>query len=339
MTLKDIAKLAGVSTSTVSRVLNQPGTKVASKAVQDRIWQIVQETGYYPNKAARSLRTQEEDDGTLPRTLVCFFARRARDFNDPFFSVLSRSLEEFAYSKKYLVKYCFSLAEVRELLRVPDKGSLRIDGGIVLGRCDEQTLHALKQLLKRLVCCGVNPFETKYDQVLCDGMELVNTCIRFLHELGHSRIGYIGEVKNEILFQGYRAALASCGLVYRQERTVHALVAGNGGFEAGQTLMQQAPDTTAIFCANDITAIGVIHALKKVGYRVPRDVSIISVDNLEMAEHTQPALTTIHIPLVEMGRLSVSLLLDQVENDRTIPVNVTAPYQLVKRASCMAAKK
>ena len=153
---------------------------------------------------------------------------------------------------------------------------------------------------------------SKYDQVVCDGREITYSAISYLHELGHTKIGYIGEQNNEIRYTAFKEALKSLNLPFLQKNTANVKLSHEGGYQGAYHLMEAKSDITAIFCANDNTAIGAIKAIREKGYRIPEDISIIGVDDIETAQYLSPMLTTVHIPTEEMGQLAAKILIDRI---------------------------
>ena len=165
MTLKEIAQKAGVSVSTVSRVINNNNSKAASKEVQERIWQIVRETGYTPNLSAKSL--QKGTSAPInTHSLACLFARTPDSPNDPFFSSLARSVETAAYQQNYLVKSSFTAFDLDKPGASPMLMDPSINGVAVLGRIDKAGLKTLKQYFRYVAYTGLNEINAKYDQIL-----------------------------------------------------------------------------------------------------------------------------------------------------------------------------
>lgn len=337
MTLKEIAREAGVSISTVSRVINQKGSNVASKAVQDRIWKLVRDTGYVPNAAAQSLKRSNQPvvQQTAPHVIACLFARSPAAIDDPFFMSLARSVEEAAYRKNYVVKFLLTALDVNQPSTMQIIMDNHVEGIVVLGRCDQELLTMLKRAFKNVVFVSLNPTEDALDQVICDATDIGYAAVQHLIELGHRNIGYLGETRNENRYAGYCKALEENGLTLQSSHVVNVLLSSEGGYRGAKQLLRQAPELTAIFCANDVTAVGAIHALQEEGIKVPRDVSIISVDNIEMSQYVSPTLTTIHIPLDEMGKMAFRQLHDRITGGHRIAMRVLVPFSLVERESCV----
>lgn len=334
MTLKEIAQKAGVSISTVSRVINNQNSKAASKEVQDRIWQIVRETGYTPNISAKSLQKGEQTPINT-RSLACLFARTPDSPNDPFFSSLARSVETAAYQQNYLVKSSFTafdLTETSSNIRMFLDPS--INGVAVLGRIDKAGLKFLKQHCRFVAYTGLNEINAKYDQILCDGYQAAVTAVEHLISLGHRHIGYIGETDNETRYQGYQDALESHHLPCSPSYVASVPQTSSGGLKGALKLLEQQPLLTAFFCSNDVTAIGAMRAIRDKGLRIPKDISVISIDDIDTAQYLSPMLTTIHVPIEEMGQMTAKILIDRITGGHTLPMKIFLPFYLCQRESC-----
>ncbi|MDD7218563.1 MAG: LacI family DNA-binding transcriptional regulator [Clostridia bacterium] len=336
MTLKEIAKEANVSVSTVSRVINQKNTKAASPEVQERIWDIVRKSGYTPNATARNLKMGQnrQIQDTVPKSIACIYARSNSSVSDPFFSQIAKAIEQEAFKSSYFIRHSFTAMDIANPDIAKQLAQFPVDGVVILGRYEKQLLNFFSQNYKNVIYTGLNPMGNKYDQVVCDGSEIAYTAISYLMELGHTRIGYIGEQNNEVRFTGYKEALAKLGLPFLQKNTVNVRLSSDGGYKGANTLIHNKADISAIFCANDTTAIGVIHALKEKGFRIPEDISIISVDDIDTVQYLSPLLTTVHIPLEDLGKISAKVLIDRINGGHRLPMRILLPYYIAKRDSC-----
>lgn len=339
MTLKEIAKEAGVSISTVSRVVNKNSPGAASKEVQDKIWEIVRRTGYTPNSSARQLKLGEESPIPASRSIACLFARVPDSSTDLFFSSLARSIEQEAFRHNYVLKYSFSSFDLN------DPKSYRLitdnfaDGVVILGRCDKQLLKTLKQYFHFVAYTGLNLLDAKYDQIVCDGSMAAEAAVRHLYELGHRKIAYIGETRSENRYQGYCNVMNACGLPIHKGYQANVPLSAEGGYQGAKKLLDTGCDATAYFCCNDITAIGAMRALQESGLSIPQDVSVISIDDIETAQYLTPMLTTVHIPVEEMGQMTAKILIDRIEGGHHLPLKMNLPFYIAMRDSCAAPKR
>lgn len=333
-TQKEIAKAAGVSVSTVSRVLGGMGEKAASPEVARRIWEAARELGYAPNPAARALRLGEEQEAERPR-IVTLLARVTDTESDPFFRALAQAVDE------EILRQSCPLLPPLTLEQGMSRGfaglkRLRPSGVILLGRCSGE---AARQLGRRwpAIAVGLNPSgRSEVDQVLCSGREAARMAMEHLLGQGHTRIAYLGECNGENRYSGYWEILRERGLPFRRELVQEARQTEDGGERGVLPLLELPEPPTAVFCANDSVAIGAIRGLRKRGKAVPADISVISIDDIAPAGAEEPRLTTIHIPKDDMGRLAVRLLLDRLRGGHSETLQLHFPCRLVVRQTVRA---
>lgn len=338
MTLKEIAKEAGVSISTVSRVVNKNSPGAASKEVQDKIWEIVRRTGYTPNSTARTLKLGDEGGPAHSKSIACLFARSSDMVNDLFFTSLARSIEQEAFKKGYVLKYSFSAFDINHPNTFRLITDNHVDGVVILGRCDKPLLKTLKQYFNYVAYTGLNMLDAKYDQIICDGHQAAKAAVNHLIELGHKKIAYIGETQSENRYMGYREALAEHKISLWKGYVANVPLSSVDGYHGAKKLIDTGCDATAYFCGNDITAIGVMRALQEQGYTIPQDVSVISIDDIDTAQYLNPMLTTIHIPVEEMGQMTAKILIDRIEGGHHLPIKIDLPFYLAARDSCAAIR-
>lgn len=336
MTLKEIAKRAGVSVSTVSRVINHKNAKAASREVQDKIWEIVRETEYVPNINARNLKLKENEDMSpiLKKTIGCIFARSSDTVNDPFFSQIARAIEQEAFRQGYIMKFSFSAYDINDPNTYQLISNNNVNGIVILGRFDKNLLSFVKNRYKHVVYTGLNQVDTNYDQVICDGYQAAVKAVNHLFQLGHRKISYVGEKSNETRYRGYCDAMKLLELPLKRESIIISPFTSEGGYLAVKEFLAKKPEITAFFCGNDITAIGVLKAVKEHGFEVPKDISIISIDDIDTVQYVSPMLTTIHVPMEELGKMAAKILIDRMENGKTLPMKIELPFSLAFRDSC-----
>lgn len=331
MTLKELAALAGVSVSTVSRVLGKNDVRAASSATREKIWRIARQTGYVPNQAAQLLQRGEVQHAQ--HQLACILARTGSEETDPFFSQIYHSVQQRCLQKLAVLDRVYTAAEFQQ--RPPHQHPPGWDGVLVLGRYTKTLLEKLRADCKNVVYIGLNPIRDSYDQVICDGYSAATMAVEYLHSLGHRRIGYIGEMLTEARYRGYYDAMEERKLPLHRGHIINSKQSVAGGrHSAAQLLSSGQPLPTAIFCANDITAVGVMEQLSGAGISVPGDVSVMGIDDIALCQSTAPTLTSITIPKEELGRMGVNVLIDRIEGGHRLPIKVEIPFTLCKRQSC-----
>ena len=333
MRLKDIADEAGVSVSTVSRVLSGKNIHDASPELRDRILDIAHREKFTQNAAAQSLRHGTVYHSPEPRVVACIFARTPS--KDPFFMQLSRSATDYFIQQSCIVKYTLSLQEVSSEMILDIFSENRLDGVVILGRCESDFMVKVHSLIKNLIYVSLNKRDIQYDQVLCDGFKAGEAAVDQLYALGHRKIGYIGELNDEIRYKAYEHYMStSQGLVLEPQRIVDVILSAEGGYSGMMQLMERSPDTTGVFCANDTTAMGALRACRELGLNVPKDISIIGMDDLDTSQYLSPLLSTVHIPISEMGCMAAKILLSRIDHEHNTPIIVSFPSHPILRESC-----
>lgn len=336
VSIKDIARVADVSYSTVSRALNNHPR--ISEATRDRIQRLAEEMGYTANAVAQSLQTRQTDTIGFVVTSL----------DDPFFPDIVKGAESVARTAELSVFLSVSYNEPEiEMQAIETFHRRRVDGILMASsRVGTSYVDRLARINVPVVLIQ-NEAEEGHDflhSVVTDDRPGARLAVEHLVELGHERIGYLGvsdrRRSNSLRFEGYREALLEAGISPREAWTAIAsldLIQRDGDVAAGQMLGAQLLDAgvTAIFCYNDMTAVGVIRRCRERGEEVPERCSVVGFDDINLAQHIAPALTTVHVPKYEMGRTGMNMLLELLD-DRSVDDRVLAPT-LVERDSTAPA--
>lgn len=336
MSLKQIAEMVGTSVSTVSRVLNQTSPTCASGELQNKIWAAARETGYRPNEAARKLRKADYGDARAFHISIVL-ARIASLEEEPFFAELFRDLEAELFKQNVTVDgVVYTKESVSQDLS-------RSDGVVILGRCSHQLLKRIVSQNSNIVGIWRNPTDFDVDEVVCDGKKAAELAMQYLLSLGHQRIAYIGDCSFESRYVGYCDMLIRSNLPmdYRLiKQTDQSRAQAETAFrELLRQRMEGEIDFSAVFCANDNTAVKVLEILRKSKKILHKEqISVISIDDIEEAQSTEPYLTTIHIPRREMAHMAVLLLLDRMAKGHVEIVRNEFPCRITQRSSCYPAK-
>ena len=330
-TIKDVAREAGVSVATVSRVFNN--SAVVSEGTRRTVREVAERLNYWPNGAARSLITnQTQAIGVM-----------LPDLFGEFYSEILRGMDWTARKAGLHLLVSSSHADADELVAGLLSTRGRIDGLIVMAP-DLDAGPAIRARAADLPLVLIDPgkgFES------CDTVGIANqpgalAIVRHLIEIGHRRIATItGPLRNADARQrleGYRAALRAAGI----ERSAECEIPGDftepSGYAAGARLLALEPRPTAVFAANDYMAIGVMGALSDAQVRVPEDIAVAGFDDIAMARYLNPPLTTVHVDAYRLGERTVEMLL---ENPRARagrhPRHEVLATTLVVRSSCGSA--
>ena len=332
-TLEKVARLAGVSRSTVSRVINHhPNVRSETR---ERVRQAISESGYRPNVVARSLVTNRTRiiSVIIPESVTTLFT-------DPFFPLLLRGATEACNTHHYqlMLSLFIASADKQEMYqRVLHNGYL--DGAIVASTSlDDSIISNLLQDQIPFVSVGRHPDE-RVHYVDVDNVGGAQMAVEHLIRLGHRRIatvtGPLNMVASQDRLSGYRQALEAHRVPLVEELIVEGDFTEGSGFSAIQQLLSLSP--TAIFAASDIMAFGVLKGLREVGLRVPQDIALVGFDDVSATLVIEPSLTTIRQPIERLGSRAVEALLSVLEG---LPEEDPSVYravlstELAVRASC-----
>jgi DNA-binding LacI/PurR family transcriptional regulator len=330
-TLEAVARRAGVSRATVSRVVN--GSTTVAVQIRDAVNQAVEELGYVPNQAARSLVTQRTESIALilPETASRVFS------DDLFFPAVIRgvSTELEAADKQLVLMMAGSAASHDRVERYAQAG--HVDGVMFASMHGADPLPgSLARLGIPVVCSGRPMSRTEFEVPYVDVDHLggVAQAVQHLLGKGRRRIATIAGPQDMVAgvdrLNGYRAALAEAGLA---EHIAVGDFTRESGVRAMKRLLADDPELDAVFVASDMMAHGALQALKDNGRRVPEEVSVIGFDDFEISRYSDPPLTTVRQPIVDIGRTMARQMLGLVNRKLDVPREVVLPTELVVRAS------
>jgi len=337
-TIYDVARRAGVSPSTVSRVLGSPEYS-ARPNVRAAIVQAAQELGYRRNQLARNLKSDSSQDvGVIVPNVT-----------NPYYIDLVRGVEDVAYREGFDVFLCSTdRRSERELQYLRRLGEKRVWGLIVaIVSESSEVRHELRGWQGRAVTFDQTLDEPDMFHVVADNVQGGRLATQHLIGLGHTAIGFVSpplvRSHRRELSRGYRSALEEAGLTAdprfvhvaeRESESTDGIYEVELGERAASALCGGPRRPTAIVAANDMVAIGLLRGLQASGLSVPEDVSVVGYDNIWTASITTPALTTIHQPKYEMGELAAELLLTSRggtdQPDRTVFNHVLEPKLMVR---------
>jgi DNA-binding LacI/PurR family transcriptional regulator len=332
ITIKDIAKQAGVSHSTVSRALH--GSSLISIETTERIRQIAAEMGYSPSAAARSLKTNRSHAlGVIVSTI-----------DDPFFSEILQGIEEIAQERGYSLLMAASQRKPeREQAIVQDMRERHVDG-LIICSASFSTVQRNKLLEFGIPIVMVNnqaAEEYRYS-IYHDDVDGSRQVVRHLIDLGHKKIAYLGNslsgrtTSDRLL--GFHQEMEAAGLTVSDEY-IHEVSGGSpkDGVIAVEYFISLAQRPTAIFCFNDMLAIGVLSELYNASIRVPEEISVVGFDNIVFSNYTNPPLTTLDQPKryigAEAARLILGLLDSAKDNDALVQKILKLKGKLLIRQS------
>ncbi|MBP3415859.1 MAG: LacI family DNA-binding transcriptional regulator [Spirochaetaceae bacterium] len=337
--LKDIAQETGVSISTVSRILNGKGHRKEGDKTAQLVIDAAKRMGFFAKATSHKLVIKGD---TIQKNLSigCILTSAHETFVSPFFSSMLAAIQKELSIWQDLIQYNLIVTSITDpgFSHILDSSTL--DCAIVLGRTSQENILKLKGNIPVLVYAGANKMNCQIDEVICDGYAGVHRAVEYFISNGHKKIGFIGpthqqsNVFNEHRYTGFIDAMERGGLAINTAHVVDSILTSTAAYEGTKQMLQNKDLPTAIFCANDTVALGAMRAFEDTGIRIPDDISIMGFDNIDMAQFVKPSLTTISVPIWELGRLAVKVLIDRIETGRCYPIQVTVPFQLIERESC-----
>jgi len=325
--MRDVAALARVSVTTVSRVINgEPGV---SARLAVRVGAAIEQLNYRHNLTASSLRRADGRSATIGLVLEYIV--------DPFDSLLHRAIEEFALTRGVLVLGgSVGEDEVRERELIAALASRRVDGLVIMpAGHDHSYLMNEQSAGTPMVFLDRPPAFLDADTVLTDNLEGVRRGVRHLTSAGHRRIGYIGDLQTittaKLRYQGYRAELDAQGIA-ADERFIRTDVRGiERAEEAAIDLLRREPAPTALFAGQNLLTTGAYRALRRLNLH--HKVALVGFDDIPLADLLEPGITVMAQDPTAMGRAAAHLLFRRIDGDRSPSVHEVIPTRLIARGS------
>jgi LacI family transcriptional regulator len=331
VTLKDIARRVGVSVTTVSRALG--GYDDVAEETKRRILQAAQEMGYHPHIIAQSLQRQRTN------TVGLIIPTAGPRFSDPYFTEILTGIGNEAAEHEFdlLVSTRAPGAQEREAYeRIV--GSRRVDGLLVIRtRCHDERITYLMESGFPFVAFGRSDLDLDFPYIDVDGTKGLDEATQYLIDLGHRRIAYIS-APLDLMFAkyrlaGYKGTMERNGLSVREEWIAIGRLTQEDGYREGLKLLDLEPAPTAIIAANDLMALGAISAAQERGLIVGRDVAVTGFDDIPLAEHSHPALTTVRQPIYHIGTMICSMLIQVIHGEKLAERHILLEPTLVVRES------
>lgn len=327
-TIKDVAKLAGVSTTTVSHVINE--TRHVAAETKQVVLKAIEELHYSPSAVARSLKVNTTKSiGMIVTTSEA-----------PYFAEIIHAVEEQCYRQGYSLFLCNTQNNPEKIKNHVDMlAKKRVDGILVM--CSEYKDDSL-DLLKGfsdipMVVMDWGPLNPNTDRILDNSFEGGYLAGKYLVENGHKEIGYLSAELSKTTarkrYEGFLKALHEAGFEMNPDWLLEGSFEPEDGYECMNRLLAQPNHPTAVFCCNDIMAFGAISAITEKGLRVPDDISIIGYDNVHISRFCAPPLTTIHQSKARLGEQALKLLFDRITTKSDERSTIEIHPELVIRKS------
>lgn len=332
VTQNDVARKAGVTRSMVSYVLNDTEGKSVAPETKQRILNAIAELGYKPNKYAQALQL---GNTALAGKQLGIILSNAGVFLRPYYAEIIAGIHTAAYENNYHVRFIRFFDELKnpilfnELIHPEEIGGLIL---VAVDQCiksdeDERLLDEMRMRIKSIVC--VEWQHRNLSSVGFSRQEAAHSAVSYLLQKGYTDIAYIGELDERVT--GFRQALFDKEMTCVPECIIEGAVDMQGGFSAMEKIVQKLP--RAICAGSDEVAIGILHYLNKNHIAVPSKVAVVSIDNIEMAEYTNPPLTTINVQKKAMGERAVEMIVNGTSGQDENAMSILLPLTLIERES------
>lgn len=324
-TMKDIARLAKVSTSTVSHVIN--GSRFVSEEIREKVMGVVAELNYTPSAVARSLKVKETKTIGLLVTAT----------NNPFFAEVMAGVEQYCQQHQYNLIIATTGGDAKRLQQnLQTLLHKQVDGLLLM--CGDSRFNADTELAISVPLVIMDWWfkELNADKILENSTFGGYLATKTLIEAGHQNIGIItGNLKKSVAknrLEGYKKALSEAEIPLNNDWVIESHFDFEGGIIGMQKLLATPHRPTAVFCCSDAIAVGAYQVLQQQGLRIPENISVIGYDDIELSRYLYPTLSTINQPKAELGKLAVELLLQRIKNPKE-------PYQTLTLSPTLKLRK
>lgn len=326
--MKDIARLANVSTTTVSKIINGKDSDISSATIE-KVKKIIEKQNYSPNIVARSMITKKT--GSIGLIIP--------DVRNPFFTDLARGAEDIANEKGYSIFYCNTDDDLeKEIKYIKTLIEKQVDGIALAGAAIRNRELEEKMNIKIPIVSLDRDvyFKGIQGNIGVDNFSGAYNAVNHLIQLGHKKIMFLsGQLNIKLSMDrllGYKKALLDNDIEYNEDLVIVGRYSNSFGYEAIRDISID-KDISAMFCANDLIAIGAMKALKEKGMSIPEDISIVGFDDIYISSLVTPSLTTIRQPSYDIGYTAVKTLTNILEGKKDLENNVEIKLELVVRQS------
>ncbi len=327
--IKDVAREAGVSIATVSRVLND--IDVVNEDTKKKVKDAITKLAYRPNIVARSLKTQKSS------TIGIIIP----DISNQFYPEIVRGCEDVANIYNYNIMLCNADLDVeKEMEALKILKEKMIDGVIYMSNSIEHNIiDLIKELQLPTVLVETTDAEGIFPSVTIDNVMAAADAVKYLANKGNKKIAYVGTTIEKVnalakRYAGYNKGLEEIGIALDEELVYFGGVKARDGYTGINTILDKGKGVDAVFCASDEIAMGVINALRDRAIKVPEDIDVMGFDDIYSASIFYPKLTTVAQPMYDMGSVSMRMLIKAINNLKVEEEHFVLPYRIVERDSC-----
>ncbi len=332
--IRDVARLANVSPATVSRILNDNQFYKTTDETRERVLRAVTELGYQAPVRKRP-RTDPSDDSSF--SVGVLLATTRGKYSDPYYLSILSGIEDELSKLGGSISVIQTEQELEDQVILNRLLSAGLSGLIMMRPLSEPLFERLHSLIPHIV--GIDTGHMPIDNVEYDHLRVSRMAVEYLYKKGHRSIGYIGgsvgsaPLKSSRRYRSYLSTMDDLGLEVKPEWVLNCDWDDRKCISLVEKAYREYGLPTAFYAASDLMAMAALRALYQLGVRVPDQVAVIGMSNIEMSQYANPPLTTIDVPTVEMGITAARIIAARIRGDRTLPKRVLLPSRLIERDS------
>ncbi len=332
-TIRDVAKLANVSTASVSRVLNNDSKYKMTEETKQRVLDAVAQLGYELPPATTKQNVSIIQEGKIG----CLLRQTRKTYNDPYFLTILSAAEGKLRENGYEITFIRTGPDYEDLANLLNNLQTPLSGILLMDELEEADFDLLRKKVSHIV--GISSPRTDIDNIDYDRLGISCKATEYLINKGHTNIGFIGgggqskDITKSVRYRGYQTAMHCARLPISEKWVLDCEWDEDLCAKKIDNLCKAGDYPTAFFVSSDLMAIAAMNSFYSNHIRVPEDVAIISVTDIDVAKFTNPPLTTFHIPTEEMGYVAAEMLLKRIEGYNLLPQKITLPCEMIKRGT------
>lgn len=335
-TIRDVAKLANVSTATVSRVLNNDSTYKMTDETKKRVWDAIKEL-QYEAPARPPKHKKPVPVASAQHKIGCILSVTRKKYNDPYFMAILSGVEKRLHEKGYELSFIKTGAELENPTDLVNAFQKPITGLILMETLNSETYNYVRKHVPHIV--GIDTSRPDIDNIGYDHYQVAYTATKHLISKGHTQIGYIGgsgesrNIKDSRRYQGYYMAMTNAGLTVEDKWVINCNWDEDLCAVQVDALCKSGDYPSAFFAGSDLIAMVTMNSFYNNGISIPKDVAVMGLSNIEMSKYSNPPLTTINVPTEEMGIVATDMLLSRIKGNNLLPQTILLPTEPVVRDS------
>ena len=334
--IREVAALAGFSPATVSRVINHDKTYKITDETREKVWQAVAELNYKaPSASAQYKGAKKQSKGNKSYTVGCILNVQGGKDTDPYYLAVLSGFEEVMQENGYGMSFVHTNEEFTNKSILYNAFEEPPTGLLIMNSVTDDIFSYIRKKTPYII--GVDTGHTSIDNIAYDHYLCAHLAVEHLKDQGYKRIGFIGGFQDHIVesgrFQGYYAALYQYGLPYDPRWVLPSNWSDDFCVKMVKAAHKRGELPDAYFVASDLMAIATLRALYDLGVSVPDECAVMGVSNIEISRYSNPPLSTIAIPIVDMGRVAAKTMLDRIAGDTSPKKVITLGLEVLKRSS------